>query len=400
MTSGKENKIHIGIYGKRNVGKSSFINYITGQNISIVSQEKGTTTDPVKRSYEILDFAPVIFIDTAGIDDEGTLGKMRIDKTYNTISNIDIAIIIISDNNFDEKEENIIEQCKNLSIPFLIINNKSDICKISENLKSKITEKYKCPIIDFSTNSNYDKKIIFKTIKNIIPENSWKSESLLGDIITKNDLILLIMPIDTEAPAGRIILPQVQTIRDILDNSCICIALKESELPYFLENNTMKIKLAVTDSQMFGKVEKIIPEEIPLTGFSILLAKHKGDFENYLLGTPAISKLKDGSNILILESCSHHTSCEDIGRYKIPKLLEKFTNKKLNFTFVSGLSEIPGNITDYNLVVQCGGCMITKKQILNRLKPFTDNNIPITNYGMLIAYTQGIFETATKMFKK
>lgn len=162
----------------------------------------------------------------------------------------------------------------------------------------------------------------------------------------------------------------------------------------------MKIKLAVTDSQMFGKVEKIIPEEIPLTGFSILLAKHKGDFENYLLGTPAISKLKDGSNILILESCSHHTSCEDIGRYKIPKLLEKFTNKKLNFTFVSGLSEIPGNITDYNLVVQCGGCMITKKQILNRLKPFTDNNIPITNYGMLIAYTQGIFETATKMFKK
>ena len=393
MEKGKENKPQIGIYGKRNAGKSSLINYLTGHEISIVSEKKGTTTDPVKRSYEILNFAPVIFIDTAGIDDDGNIGGLRIEKTIKTIDKINFAIIVITENNFDKYEENIIKECNYYSVPFIIVHNKSDIEKLDANLKNELQQKYNTSIIEFSTKKNYDKELIFDEIKNNISNDFVEQSSLMGDLLQANDIVLLIMPIDSEAPTGRIILPQVQAIRDILDNNCISICLKESELEHFLKTNpNIKIKLAVTDSQLFGSVDKILPKNIPLTGFSILLARKKGDFKNYLKGTPKISELKDGDKILILESCSHNSSCEDIGRVKIPDLLQKFTHKKLNFKVVAGLDNIPEKITDYSLVIQCGGCVLNKKQILNRLKPATDAEIPVTNYGMAIAYMNGLFD--------
>lgn len=397
----KDNKAHIAIYGRRNVGKSSFVNALIGQEVSIVSAEKGTTTDPVKRSYEILNFAPVIFIDTAGIDDEGTVGKLRVEKTINTINKINLAIILIAENIFGDFEENIISECKKYNTAFFIVHNKSDLGKINDNLKKSLQTKYNVPIIEFSTVEKTDNLLIFNEIKTLISDDISGNDSLIGDLLEINDIVLLIMPIDSAAPAGRLILPQVQAIRDILNNNCVCIGLKETELDFFLKNNpNLKIKLAVTDSQMFGKVDKIIPENIPLTGFSILLARNKGDFKNYLKGTPKIADLKNGDKVLILESCSHHVSCDDIGRVKIPNLLKNFTQKELEFTFIAGLDPIPDAVNDYALVVQCGGCMITKKQIISRLQPFVDAEIPITNYGMAIAFTQGIFYKATKMFEK
>ena len=399
MITTKDNKPHIGFYGKRNVGKSSLINTLTGQDISIVSEEKGTTSDPVKRSYEILNFAPVIFIDTAGIDDEGNIGEQRINKTLKTIPLINLAIIVIADNNFNHYEENIIKECKNFSIPFFIIHNKSDICKLDNKLKQLLSDTYNVPILEFSTKTHKNNIKIFDLFKTLIPEKSWELNSLMGEILEPNDVVLLVMPIDSETPTGRLILPQVQAIRDILDNNCVCIGLKESELEYFIKKNpNLNIKLVVTDSKIFKKVDKIIPPNILLTGFSILLAKNKGYFENYLKDTPKIANLKDGDKILILESCSHHSSCDDIGRVKIPDWLLNYTKKQLQFTIVAGLDSIPGDVSDYAFVVQCGGCMITKKQIINRLKPFVEAKIPITNYGMLISFIFGIFDRATRMF--
>lgn len=398
MIRGKENKPHIGIYGRINVGKSSLINKLINQEISIISEIKGTTTDPVKRSFEILGFGPVIFIDTAGIDDSGELGSLRTGKTYATLDKIDLAIIVISDNNFGEYEEDLINQLNKFNTPFFIIHNKSDIVAITPELLNKLTNKYHVPVLDFSSRSGIQNEFVFTTIKKLIPESSWIFNSMLGGIIEKGDIVLLITPIDSEAPEGRLILPQVQTIRDILDNNCIAIVLKETELEGFLKNNSVKPKLAITDSQVFAEVYALIPEEIPLTGFSVLMAKHKGDFENYLKGTPKISQLKDNDKVLILESCSHHVSCDDIGRVKIPALLKKFTGKQLDFVVVAGLDNIPGKITDYALIVQCGGCVLTKKQIINRIKPAVEADIPITNYGMLIAYVNGIFDKAVKPF--
>ncbi len=399
MNKTKDNKPHIGIYGRRNVGKSSLINYISGQEVAIVADYKGTTTDPVKRSFEILGFGPVIIIDTAGIDDEGNLGELRIKKTLKTIREIDLAIIVITENLFGTEEENLIKILKKEGVPFFIIHNKSDEVNLSKELEQQIREKFNCRVVDFSIKNEDNIEEIFKIIKEIIPESSWEIKSMLGGIVNRGDIILLITPIDTEAPAGRMILPQVQVIRDVMDNNCVAIVLKESELEDFLTNTNLKIRLAITDSQMFGKVSKIIPNEIQLTGFSVLLARFKGDFDNYLKGTPKIKELKDGDKVLILESCSHHVSCDDIGRYKIPNWLRNYTAKKLEFTVVAGLDEFPGKITDYALVVQCGGCVLTRKQVVSRVKPAVDAGVPVTNYGMLIAYVHGIFERAIQPFE-
>jgi [FeFe] hydrogenase H-cluster maturation GTPase HydF len=398
MPAGKENKVHIGIYGRRNVGKSSLINNLAGQEISIVADYKGTTTDPVKRSFEITGFGPVILIDTAGIDDEGDVGKLRVDKTLKTLDKIDLAIVVISENNYGEYEENLINILKKYAVPFFILHNKSDILKIDEKLKIKLQEKYAVPFIEFSTLVSTDNEDIFKTIKDIIPDSAMRSTSLIGDIVGYGDIVLLITPIDIEAPQGRLILPQVQTIRDILDNDCVAIVVKEKEVDSFLKKTGIKPKLAITDSQIFLKADASIPKDIPLTGFSVLLARHKGDFDNYLLGTPKVSELKDGNKVLILESCSHHVSCDDIGRVKIPRWLSKYTGKKLEYVVVSGLDEIPGEITDYSLVVQCGGCVLTRKQVISRLRPAVAAGVPVTNYGMLIAYIQGIYHRAIQVF--
>ena len=387
--------IHIGIFGRRNSGKSTLINLLTGQDIAIVSDAPGTTTDPVKKSVEIFGIGPVVLVDTAGIDDVGELGKKRIDKSLQTIKNVDCAILLTTGNQFGQYELDLIRQFEKFETPYLILHNKKDITKIASHTKTVIKRHSDAKVIDFSAKNPKDANKVINALKKIIPKTSHQNPSLIGDLIKPKDAVLLITPIDSEAPEGRLILPQNQTIRDALNNACITIVLKETELDDFLKLG-IKPALAITDSQVFGYVAERLPEDIPLTSFSILFARLKGDFEAYLQGTPHISQLKDGDNVLILENCTHQTSCDDIGRVKIPNLLQKFTGKKLSFTFVSGLSEIvPDN---YTLMIQCGGCMVTRKQLINRLKQFVDKDIPVTNYGMTLAYVNGIFERATQIF--
>lgn len=389
--------VHIGIFGRRNSGKSTLINLLTGQETAIVSDQPGTTTDPVKKSVEIFGIGSAVLVDTAGIDDVGELGKKRIDKSLETIKKVDCAILLIAGNRFGENELDLIRRFEKFNIPYLILHNKNDISKIAAYTKTIIKQHSKATVIDFSAKKPEDAEKIIGAIKNIIPESVHQKLSLIGDLIKPKDVVLLITPIDGEAPEGRLILPQSQTIRDALDNACITIVVKETELDDFLKLG-IRPALAVTDSQAFGCAAKILPGEIPLTSFSILFARLKGDFDAYLRGTPHISELKDGDNVLILESCTHQVNCDDIGRVKIPELLQKFTGKQLNFTFVSGLSEIRSPESDFALVIQCGGCMVTRKQLLNRLKTITDKAIPITNYGMAIAYMNGILERATGIF--
>ena len=392
---GKDNKLHIILLGRRNSGKSSLINALTGQNIAIVSDVAGTTTDLVKKSYEIPDFASVIFIDTAGIDDTGALGEMRVEKTRNAISQADMALLVVTNNHFGEHEQQLAEQLKKLEIPFLVIHNKRDESALTPALKEKLTTTYNCPVIDYSTRKD-NTDLILNTLKSV-----WKKDntpkSLIGDLLSPGDIVLLITPIDSEAPAGRLILPQVQMIRDILDNHCTSIVLQE--ITPFLEKTGIRPRLAIADSQVFKKVTAIIPPEIPLTSFSIVLARHKGNFKAYLAGTPRIEELKEGDRILMLESCSHHVSCEDIGRHKIPRWLQEYTGKNFQFDFIVGLDAIIRPITDYAMVIQCGGCMITGKQLKNRLQPAIDAGIPVSNYGMTIAYLHGIFGRAMKVFQ-
>jgi len=395
----KDNRVHIGIYGKRNSGKSSLINKLSGQDIAIVSDIAGTTTDPVKKSYEILDYAPVTFIDTAGIDDKGVLGFKRVQKTIETIDKIDIAILLFINNTFAQYEQDLIREFKKFKTPFIIVHNKSDINTLEKNLEEKLTSEYNVPVLDISTLKK-DINILIDTLKNHTISKSKKYKSLLGDIIKPFDTILLICPIDSEAPTGRLILPQVQTIRDILDNNCISIVLQEDQVEYYLEKSKLKPKLVITDSQIFKKVDKIIPQDIALTSFSTLLAKNKGNFEKYIEGTYHIDKLNNGDKILILESCSHQVSCEDIGRHKIPLWIKKYTNKNLYFDVIGGLDKINKPIESYSLIIQCGACMISKKQLKNRLALAIDKNIPVSNYGLSIAYTQGIFKRAIECFKK
>ncbi|MCL1968989.1 MAG: [FeFe] hydrogenase H-cluster maturation GTPase HydF [Bacteroidetes bacterium] len=385
---GTNSQPHIGIFGRRNNGKSALINVLTGQDIAIVSDVAGTTTDPVKKSMEIFDIGPVVLIDTAGLDDENELGKKRVAKTENVLKQIDLAILVLTHYQFEETEEKLVAQLRALETPFIIVNNKSDVIETKD-----ITIENKT-VISLSAKTGEGIPELIKKIKQEMPVSAYHTHSLLEGIVKENDTVLLITPIDSEAPEGRLILPQVQVLRAILDQNAIAIVVKEDKVERCLSN--ISPNLVITDSQVFKTVAPLIPPDIPLTGFSILLARFKGDYENYLKGTPQVENLKEGDAVLIMESCTHLTSCEDIGRVKIPKWLTEYTKKTLYFDFVSGLTPV-NNIEKYALVVQCGGCMITKKQILNRLKPAIDAGIPITNYGMLIAYLTGIFERATKI---
>ena len=399
MSKGKDIKPHIGIFGRRNNGKSSFINLLVGQDLAIVSNQAGTTTDPVNKSVEIFGIGPAIIIDTAGIDDSGELGDKRVKKTMEVVKKVDCAILLLAYNQFGEYETDLIHKFKHFDIPFLIVHNKSDLENISTKTTETIQSTCKAEIIEFSTieTTNYDKLI--DLIKRTIPQTAYQKPSLFADLVKPKDVVLLITPVNSEAPDGRMILPQNMAIRDVLDNDCITVVIKETEIEDFLKLG-IKPALAVTDSQAFGMVSKLIPEDIPLTGFSVVFARLKGDFEKYLEGTSHISNLKDGDKVLILESCTHQVSCDDIGRFKIPNWLLKFTAKKLEFTVVSGLSEITEEISNFAIIIQCGGCMVTKKQLQSRLKPAIDAGVPVTNYGLAIAYMHGIFDRATAPFRK
>ncbi|MEX0987788.1 MAG: [FeFe] hydrogenase H-cluster maturation GTPase HydF [Bacteroidales bacterium] len=397
---GRDSKPHIGIFGRRNSGKSSLINSLTGQEVAIVSEVAGTTTDPVKKSIEIPGIGPVVMIDTAGMDDFGELGLKRVGKSREIIDKIDLAILLLSANEFDEQEELLIREFEKWEVSWIIIHNKSDLAPAEQSLISKLSKEQVQKMVDYSTVDPVNKEIVIALIRDHIPETAYLFKTMVGDLVKQGDLVLLITPIDAEAPEGRMILPQVQVIRDVLNNHAVCVVAREHEINSLLKQLHPRPALAICDSQVFSMAAKSVPEEIPLTSFSTVLARFKGDFPNYLLGTPKLSELADGDHILILESCTHHVSCDDIGREKIPNWLTKFSGRELTFEVVSGLNKVPGSIHDYRMVIQCGGCMITRKQLINRLKPAIDAGIPVTNYGMAIAYMMGIYERAIAPFMK
>ena len=384
-------KPHIGIYGRTNSGKSTLINRLTGQDIAIVSEQAGTTTDPVKKTIEIFGIGPVVLIDTAGIDDPSELGKKRIEKTYQTLKEIDCALLVITGNQFGAPEQQLIEQFKEYAVPFVIVHNKADETMLNEALRQSIENQYLIKMLEFSALQD-DPQVIVEALKAAIPESAYHHASMLGGLVKPNDVVVLVTPIDDEAPEGRLILPQVMAIRDALDNDCICVVLKETHLQQYFDTMPWP-DLVVTDSQAFAMVGKIVPEKVRLTSFSILLARLKGDFENYLKGTPHLAELKDGDKILMLESCTHEVSCGDIGRVKLPNMIRKFTGKDIQFDYVAGLSPIP-NIRQYAMAIQCGGCVATRKQLLNRTNIAVQAGIPISNYGMAIAFMTGTFERA------
>ncbi len=391
-------KLHIAIVGRRNSGKSSLINVLTGQKVAIVSDVPGTTTDPVKRSYEIPGFASVVFIDTAGIDDTGELGRQRIAKTTEILPQSDFILLLITENRFEAMEENLVRQIQNLHIPFLILHNKSDILSLHPDVKNTLESRYKTQVIDFCCRRPENTSELFEAIRKLKQIST--SPSLLGKIIRPRDILLLVTPIDSEVPVGRLILPQVQMIRDILDNHSVSIVLQPEEISSFLLTTGIRPRLVITDSQVFKKVAEQIPANIPLTSFSIVLAHRKGYFQEYIKGTRTIDRLQDGDTILLLESCSHHTTCEDIGRVKIPALLKKYTGKQLNFEFIPALDPLEKSPSAYALVIQCGGCMVTSQQLQTRLRPFIESGIPVSNYGMTLAFLNGIFERSIQEWEK
>ena len=392
----KDLKPHIGIFGRRNCGKSSLINLLTGQDIAIVSDTAGTTTDPVKKSIEVFGVGPCVLVDTAGIDDVGELGQQRIAKSMKVLEEIDCAILVITGNQFGEPEQQLIGRMKQLALPFFVVHNKADEEALLAVVKAMIEKKFEVNIMDFSVKRKDDIAPLVELLKKAIPESAYQKVSLLGGIIQPNEVVVLVCPVDSEAPEGRLILPQVMAIRDVLDNECICVVLKETHLQQYLETMPMPA-LVITDSQVFGFVSQIVPQEIPLTSFSIVMARLRGDFDNYVKGTPHLSQLKDGDIVLLLESCTHHSTCDDIGRVKLPRLILKYTGKDIRFEYVAGLSPID-HPERYAMAIQCGGCMSTRKQLINRTNLFVNQNIPISNYGMALAYMNGIFERVMSPF--
>lgn len=398
---------HIGIFGRRNVGKSSLINLLLGQDFAIVSDQAGTTTDPVKKRMEIPDVGPVQLIDTAGIDDIGEVGQKRVEKSLKLIDEVDLALLVFTGNIFGKEEKDLLAQLKENEVPVVVVHNQSDIVPLDCGVAGDLTNIYKCDVVEFSCRmpdpqeqKDTVEMLMAFIVKGLLVQE--KEKTIMEGLVEPGDNIVLVCPIDSEAPAGRLILPQVMAIRDILDRGGVATVLQPSQLQDYLANIAAtpaatapsivkpSVKMVVTDSQAFKQVAAIVPESIPLTSFSVLMARAKGPFEEYVKGVEAIGKLKDGDNVLVLESCTHHTSCEDIGRVKIPMMLQKKAGCKLNFTFVSGLDELPP-LENFALALQCGGCMVTHRQLRNRIRRVVAAGIPVTNYGMCIAYVTGIF---------
>ena len=394
MKSLKSMRLHIGVFGRTNVGKSSLLNKITNQEVSIVSDIAGTTTDVVEKSMELLPVGPVTFLDTAGLDDETELSGQRIEKTMKVVNRIDVAVVVCDFNGIGKFENDLIEKFKELKIPYLIVVNKCDLAPKSFHID--LTSELSNIIY---TSVKKDEKIVFKfkeALVNLLPEDFVNSPKIVGDLVPAKSTVILVIPIDKEAPKGRIILPQVQTLRDLLDNNCLSYVVKESELKDALDNLKTPPALVVTDSQAFKKVSEIVPENVSLTSFSILFARLKGDLDEFVNGARAIENLKDGDMVLILESCTHHAIEDDIGRVKIPNLLRKKTGKNLVIHNYAG-HDFP-DIKDYKLIIHCGACMTNRREVLSRVLIANQNNVPITNYGVVISYCLGILPRAIKIF--
>lgn len=396
MKTLKSMRLHIGIFGKTNAGKSALVNRLTNQDVSIVSEIAGTTTDVVEKSMELLPVGPVNFMDTAGIDDKTALRDERIEKTLKVINRTDIAVIVCDYNGIDEYEKQLIEQITELKIPYLVVINKTDLEPISDKKLAQIKDYTENIII---TSAYDDKDIVFKfkeKLVQMLPEEFVNSPAIAGDLIPPKSTVILVIPIDKEAPKGRLILPQVQTLRDLLDSSCLNYVVKESELKQALDNLKEPPALVITDSQAFKTVSEIVPENIPLTSFSILFARLKGDLYAFRKGAEAISNLKDGDKVLILESCTHHAIEDDIGRVKIPALLRKKTGKNLIIENFAG-HDFP-DISSYKLIIHCGACMTNRREILSRILKANEAGIPVTNYGITISYCLGILDRAMRIF--
>lgn len=379
------NRFHIGIFGKRNTGKSSLINAITNQNVALVSEIAGTTTDPVKKSMEIHGIGPCLFIDTAGFDDEGELGQLRNQKTLAASENIDAAIILINDENF-EKELKFINSLE--KVPIIIVINKCDIIKNVDKLEKKIFDKTNLTAIKVSAKN---KENIKQIIDELIKVKPFAEKSIVSDLVSPKDLVLLVMPQDIQAPQGRLILPQVQTIRDLLDNKCICACTTTDNFLTTLDYFKQHPKLIITDSQEFKYVYENKPTDSLLSSFSVLFAKYKGDIEEFIRGAKKIDSLNENSRILIAEACTHVPLDEDIGRVKIPRLLKKKFGQNLSIDIVNGCN-FPDNLSQYDLIIHCGSCMFNRKFLLSRINKARQKNVPITNYGVLIAKLNGILD--------
>lgn len=394
-------RIHIGIFGRRNAGKSSLINAMTGQNLSIVSEVKGTTTDPVLKSMELLPLGPVVIIDTPGLDDEGALGELRIQKAYQILNKTDIAVLVIDANvGITGEDLDILKGIERKEIPYLIVLNKIDLTSSSQNLISQIADMQGIPrerLITVSASAGENIHELKEKIASLVPAED-KDRKIVGDLIHPDDFIVLVVPVDKSAPKGRLILPQQQTIRDILDANATAVVVKEDALKYTLEKLGVKPTLVITDSQVFAQVNAVTPSDIPLTSFSILFARYKGNLKTVVTGAKALDTLQNGDTVLISEGCTHHRQCEDIGTVKLPNWLREHTGKDLNFEFTSG-NEFPSNLEKYRLIIHCGGCTLNEREMKYRLKCVQDAGIPMTNYGTAIAYMKGILTRSIEIFK-
>lgn len=382
-------RVHIGFFGLRNAGKSSVVNAVTGQNLSVVSDVKGTTTDPVKKAMELLPLGPVVIIDTPGIDDEGDLGELRVKRAKQALNICDVAVLVVDGNiGLQQADKQLIELFKAKNISYVIAYNKSDL--LGEIPHSADNEIY----VSAEQKSNiYElKELIAKLAKQ--EENT---KRIVADIIKPNDVVILVVPIDSAAPKGRLILPQQQTIRDILEAGAISTVCRETELPQTLASLKSPPSLVITDSQAFGKVSKDVPDDIRLTSFSILFARYKGDLAKAVQGAAMLDKLQDGDTVLISEGCTHHRQCEDIGTVKLPNWVKNHTGKRLNFEFTSG-GEFPEDLSKYALIIHCGGCMLNEREMKSRVRRASDSGVPITNYGIAIAHMHGILRRSLAPF--
>ena len=395
-------RLHIGIFGRRNAGKSSLINAITGQDLAIVSDVKGTTTDPVKKAMELLPLGPVVLIDTPGLDDEGLLGQKRMEKALQALRQTDIVILTIpADAALDGLEKTLLQEAKKRGLPFFVVLNKTDLLADKKQIEEKekeIAQALSIPldvIVAVSADKNEGIQALKEKLANGIPKE--QERPLIRDLLSPGDLVVLVVPIDSAAPKGRLILPQQQVIRDSLEAGAVPVVTRDSELAQALSSLGKKPRLIVTDSQVFGAVAKIVPKDIPLTSFSILMARYKGDLEVQIAGAKAIETLQDGDTVLISEGCTHHRQCDDIGTVKMPRWIKEYTGKDLQFAFTSG-GEFPKELSPYAMVVHCGGCTLPLQEMRYRISYGAKQEVAITNYGVMIAYIHGILPRVTEIF--
>jgi len=396
MQASKSFRLHIGIFGRRNAGKSSILNALTSQEVSIVSEIAGTTTDPVEKPMELLPLGPVLFIDTAGIDDSGALGEKRIHKTMAVFDRTDLGLIISNSSDWDNFEESILKELNDRGIPVIVVLNKCDLVATG-NYQPGSFPKEKFPVVETSALTGFGMLDLRRAILDHAPEDFINRTGIVSDLVGPGEMAVLVVPIDKEAPKGRLILPQVQSIRDLLDNDSFCMVVKERELREALGRLNKPPKLVITDSQAFLKVAADTPPEIPLTSFSILFARYQGDLQEMVKGAMTIDHLRPGDKVMIAEACSHHPIGEDIGTVKIPRWLTQFVGGKLEFVQHRG-HDFPDNLSEFKLIIHCGACMWNRREMLSRMMKARVAGVPLTNYGLTIAYSLGIFERALQPF--